>query len=324
MGINIILILIGIFLLVTGADLMIKGAHNVAKKFHISEMLIGIIIMGIGTSLPEIIITIRSSINSQTDIIIGNAIGSAICNLLFVIGIASACRPLKIDKRLTNVHLPISILAIIILFTVTNFFDTGNIINKIEGATLLILTVIYMIYSAYEGKNENEENEKQLQKEIEEDKIKNKKINDIKIIFYIIIGAIFLKYGADLVVDKATEIAELYGISEFVISMTIIAIGTALPEIITSIIATIKREPDLAIGNVIGSNIYNLILLPGLGAIIKPMEYSVSYNQTLIFLLVATIYVTILGKIGKKNVLTRLKGLTLIIIYLIYMSSILM
>lgn len=318
---NLLLMIVGLALLIKGADLLVKGATEIAKKFNISEMLIGIIIVGLGTSLPEIIITITSSISGHPDLIIGNALGSCICNLLLVIGVASIFRPLKIDERLQKIHLPLSLLAAIILLVVTNFGDSYEI-TRIEGIVLLLVTFAYLVYSCFEGKKENAENKKALNKEFKSKEAK-KRLSIITIALHVIIGFIALKYGADFVVDSATQIARDFNVSESLISLTIIAIGTALPEIVTSIIASIKQDADLAMGNVIGSNIFNLLLLPALGSVISPMSYDLKFNMSILFIFFIILYMILSGKVKKhKGMITRKKGFALLIIYLVYIIRI--
>lgn len=254
------LLILGFILLVKGADFIVKGATNLAKKMKISEMIIGILIVGIGTSLPEIIITIRSAIMGKSDIVIGNGIGSSICNILLVVGIASICKPIHIDKRIIKIHFPILILSIIILGILCNF-GGQNQITRMEAIILLLFTTGYIIYTIYEGKTNNKYTNKNKEKE--------EKISSVKTLFYLIVGVVFLKYGADFVVEGATRIAEIFNISESVVGITIIAIGTSLPEIITSLVASVKKKSNLALGNVIGSNIFNISLLPGIGRIYK-------------------------------------------------------
>ena len=252
------LLIIGFILLVKGADFILNGATGLAKKLKISEMIIGILIVGIGTSLPEIIITIRSAIIGKSDIVLGNGIGSSICNILLVVGIASICKPVKIDKRILEIHFPIFIISIILLGLFCNL-GGDNQINKIEAFVLILFTFGYIIYTIYEGRIENKSNVRL------EDKDEKEEISLLKIALFLIAGSLFLKYGADFVVNGAIKIAEIFNISESIISMTIVAVGTSLPEIITSLVASAKKKSDLALGNVIGSNIFNICLLPGIG-----------------------------------------------------------
>lgn len=154
------LMIIGFFLLIKGADFVVKGAESIAQKFHLSQMLIGIVIVGIGTSLPEIIVTIKSTITGNPDIIIGNSVGSCVCNLLLVIGVASVCNPLKIDDKIVKLHLPISALTIFMLAVFCNFGKDRYVINKFEGIALLVFAILYILYTVYEGKEEIEQSRK--------------------------------------------------------------------------------------------------------------------------------------------------------------------
>lgn len=308
---NIILMIIGFILLIKGADFVVKGASEIATRFHLSEMLIGIVIVGIGTSLPELIITITSTISGNQDIIIGNSIGSCICNLLLVIGIASVCNPLKIDDKILQIHLPLSTFSILILAVFCNFGKGYNLISRAEAGTLLVFAIVYIIYTVFEGKNEIKE-----QEEISE----TKKTTLTWIFIYLILGILGLKYGADFVVEGAVSLAQAFKVSESVISITIVALGTSLPEIVTCIIATIKNESDLAIGNVIGSNIFNICLLPGVGSMIKPINYDISFNRSLIFLLIMTIYFLVFDLFRNKREISRNHGIIFILLFCLYVS----
>lgn len=311
---NIIIMIIGFILLVKGADFVVKGAVGLSKRLNLSEMLIGIVLVGIGTSLPEIIVTVNSSLKEESDIILGNAIGSSICNILLVVGIAGIIRPMKIDKRLCKTHLSISILTIVALFVICNLGNSESLeIQRIEAVILLGTAVLYTIFTFFEGKNENEDNKEKLEN--------NKKMSYFRIFIYIVLGFVGLKYGADFVVDEATNIANYFSISPAIISMTIVAVGTALPEIATSVIASIRKDSDLAVGNVIGSNIYNICLLPGIGATISPIAYDKSFNSTIIFLIIATLVVMILTNYKNKSTLSRGKALTLLLLYSAYVVN---
>ena len=307
---EIMLMIIGFILLIKGADFVVKGASNIAKKFHLSEMLIGIVIVGIGTSLPEIIVTVKSSLTGNPDIIIGNSIGSCICNLLLVIGIASVCNPIKIDNTILKVHLPVSVFSILMLASFCNFGSNHNVISKVEAVTLLIFAIIYIIYTVHEGKEQAQEKSNTT----------TTQITFIWILIYLIIGIIGLKFGVDFVVDGAVAIAEFFGVSESIISMTIVSLGTSLPEIVTCIIATIKKESDLAIGNVIGSNIFNICLLPGVGAIIQPIHYDLSFNRSLLFLLMITTYLLVFDLFRNRRIISRNHGVIFILLFCLYIS----
>lgn len=312
---NIILMIIGFVLLVKGADFVVKGAVGLSKRLNLSEMLIGIVLVGIGTSLPEIIVTVNSSLKGESEIILGNAIGSSICNILLVVGIAGVIRPMKIDKRLCKTHLSISLLTIIALFVICNLGNSKTLeIQRIEAIILLGTAVLYTIFTFFEGKNVNEDN-------VGVDESRDPKMTYSRILIYIVLGFVGLKYGADFVVDEATNIANYFSISPAIISMTIVAVGTALPEIATTVIASIRKDADLAVGNVIGSNIYNICLLPGIGATINPIFYDKSFNSTIIFLVIATLVVMILTNYKNKSTLSRGKAFFLLLLYSAYVVN---
>lgn len=320
MLIEIIIIILGFILLVKGADLLVKSATSIAKKFGLSEILIGLTIVALGTSLPEVFITITSAIDGHSDLIIGNAIGSCICNFLFVIGLSSLIRPVKFKKRIIRVHLPIGIFVMFLLLFLGNTEKLGEAqtITRGQGVILLLCTLAYILYTIYEEK-------KVKDKEFDEEMIKDVKSKEnssiTRIIIYMILGILGLKFGSDFVVDNAIIIAETFGLSERFIGMTIVAIGTALPEIITGIISAKRGEPDLLLGNITGSNILNLCLLIGLGAVINPLTFATDFNGSLLILIFVTIFLQIITTINKRNELDRKSGVLLILVYAIYICS---
>ena len=318
MGIEIIIIFIGFIFLVKGADLLVKAATSIAKKFGLSEMLIGLTIVAVGTSLPEIFITITSSAEGHSDLIIGNAIGSCICNFLLVIGISSIIRPVKFDKRIVNKHLPIGIAAMILLLFLgnTNKVGDNHIITRGQGVILLFCTLAYIIFTIYE---ERAIKDKKIDEEIIKDVESKEEKSIFKIAIFLIVGILGLKFGSDFVVNSSISIATKLGLSEKFIGMTIVAIGTALPEIITGIIASRKNETDLLIGNLTGSNILNLCLLIGLGAVINPLTFISDFNRSIIVLIVITYFLQWIARKNKKNELNRKVGIFMMIIYFIYM-----
>ena len=320
MGLEILLIIIGFVFLIKGSDLLVKAAISIAKRFGLSEMLIGLTIIAVGTSLPEIFITVTSAMDGHSDLIIGNAIGSCVCNFLFVIGITSLVRPIKFDKRILKRHLPIEVIAMALLLFLGNTEKLGDvhIINRWQGIILLLCTVLYVIYSIYEERKLHNE---KIDEEIINEVKSKENYSIITIIIYIILGVLGLKFGADFVVENSVLIANKLGLTEKFIGMTIIAIGTTLPEITTSIISARKDETDLLLGNISGSNIINLLLLIGLGAVINPLAFSADFNMSIITLIIVTIFLQIITTINKKNELDWKRGIILIIMYIIYICS---
>lgn len=311
-----IMIVIGFVLLVLGAELLVRGSSNIASKFHIPEMLIGLTIVALGTSAPELIITVTSAFSGNTDLIIGNAIGSNLCNLLFILGLMAIIRPIFIDEDAKKIHIPIAFLSVLVILfiEISHISSNPSFIGRVDGIILVILFLAYFTYPIF---SEIKDIRKAYKENMNEESAKNIKIF-VQIIF-IIIGIVLLKFGGDFVVDYSTEIAQALGISERVIGLTIVAIGTAMPELITSIIAIIRKDTDLAVGNLVGSCVLNLLLILGVGAIITPLEFSNEFTQNLILLAISTLILWIFNFIGKKNTITRFKGFILLIIFTFYM-----
>lgn len=323
---NILMIILGFVLLVVGADMLVKGASNIAKKFHIPEMLIGLTIVAIGTSAPELIITITSTQSSSTDLIIGNAIGSNLCNLLFILGLMAVIRPVKIDKEARNFHIPIAFLAstVILLMGLGILGNSTQYINQIEGFFLIILFIVYFSYPIIKEFEDiiNSYKKEKLERQNSSNKnSKKKKINIPFSLLLIVVGMFLLKYGGDFVVDSATNIALYFNISERVIGLTVVAIGTALPELVTSIFAVIRKDTDIAVGNLVGSCVLNLFLILGIGAMITPLEFTLDFIQNLILLCSMTLVLWLFNFMGKRDTITRPKGLVLLGVFALYMVS---
>ena len=316
MLVTIFLIIIGFLLLIFGADLLVRGSSNIAKRFHIPEMLIGLTIVALGTSMPELMITISSANKGATDLIIGNAIGSNLCNLLLILSVTAILRPIELEGDVKIVHLPVAYLSTlaILIMGIGAFGSQPGVISRKDGELLIILYGIYFLYpilieikDIWKSGRENKKNHEKP------------RISILLSLVFVAIGAILLKFGGDLVVDEASELATLFGISQSVIGLTIVAIGTALPEMITSIIAIIKEEGGLAVGNLIGSCILNAFLILGTGAIITPLTFSSEFYSDLILLASSILFIWISCFIGKKDTITRYKAGVLLVTYVIYM-----
>lgn len=317
MFLQIILIILGFVLLIFGANVLIKGCSEIAKKFHIPEMLIGLTIVALGTSAPELIVTITSASKGTGDLILGNAIGSNLCNLLLILGLMAILSPIKVDKEARKVHIPVSffVTLLVVLMGLGLFYGEKGVINKLDGTILIILSIIYFIYPIIIEIKDIVEIYK---------KNKNNNKDNIKIwksILFVVLGIVLLKYGGDFVVDYSIQIARMLSISERVIGLTIIAIGTALPELVTSIFAVIKKDTDLAVGNLVGSCIINLLLILGLGAVITPLKISNEFIQNLLILLGTNLLIWLFNFLGKKEYITRIKGCILMGIFALYITK---
>lgn len=315
MIISILLVALGLVLLVKGADYLVDGASNIAKKFHIPEIIIGLTIVSIGTSMPELVVSVNSALQGHADISIGNVLGSNIANLLLILGACAVIKPLEFKRQTRLFETPIAIVTTVMFFIMCNTFN--QTITRYEGLILLLGCLLFIIYNIYMAKNGD-------QIDMEEG-LEEKRVVEIvptwKSIINIILGIVALKFGGDLVVNNAVEIATLLGISETLISLTIVAIGTSLPELVTSITATRKGETDMAIGNIIGSNIFNILLIIGTSAVLCPINYAITYNSDFILLIIGSIMLAIYPFVGKKNYMGRLQGATFVTMYIVYILT---
>ena len=322
MFLNIILIIIGFVLLIKGADFLVDGASEIAKKFHIPEIVIGLTIVAIGTSMPELVVSVTSALEGHSDLAIGNVVGSNIANMFLILGACSIIKPLIFKKETRIFEIPFTVFTTVLLFflCINGTNEQMNVVTREEGLILIVFCVLFVIYNLIMAKK-GEEFDKET--ELVEIKVNDKKEVPVwESIFGIIVGIVGLKLGGDLVVDNAVEIAKILGISEKLISLTIVAFSTSLPELITSIAATRKGETDMAIGNIIGSQIFNIVLIIGLSAVLAPIAYSKSYNSNIILLIVGSIFLGLFPYIGKKNEMTRNNGIIFVLTYIIYLVSI--
>lgn len=313
MIIEILLIIIGFFFLIKGADILVDGSSQIAKKLHISEIIIGLTIVSIGTSMPELFVSVTSAEEGYSDISIGNIIGSNICNLLFILGLSAMIRPVKFQKQTKLIENPLSIILTIIFLIICN---TNRGISREEGIVLIILFIFFLIYTIIMGIR-SQKNKTIIELSAEE----TKRISIFKNIILIILGIGVLKIGAEIVVENAKKIAIALNVSEKVIGLTIVAIGTSLPELATSVTAAIKGDSDIAIGNIVGSNIFNMLLIIGVSALITPIKYNVTYNLQMIVLFIGVILMTIYPFVKPKNQLTRWKGLIFVLMYIAYIME---
>lgn len=316
MAVNILLIALGFVLLVKGADFLVDGASGVAKRFHIPEIIIGLTIVSIGTSMPELFVSITSAIDGYSDMAIGNVIGSNLCNLLLILGISATINPIIFKKETKLIEIPICLGVSIVFLILANI---GNSISRIDAIILIALFIAFICYTimmAKKGEDFDEISEEEKQRSVEEGKKRKIIVN----IIYIIIGIIALKIGGDLVVEHSEKIAKMFNVSDKIIGLTIVAIGTSLPELVTSVTAALKKNSDIAIGNIIGSNIFNMLLIIGAAAAISPMNYNTSYNLQMGILIVATIVLGIFPYTDRKDEMTISNGITYLMLYALYMA----
>lgn len=313
-----ILFIVGLILLVKGADHLVDGASSLAKKWHIPNIVIGLTIISFGTSLPELIVNIIAAANGSTDIGIGTVVGSNISNIALILGLAAVIFPIAVRKSTETREIPYSILSALILLVIISdkFFNSQaeSFISRVDGIVMLIFFVLFLIYTFNISM-------KHQKLKLDDELVVKRKYTTISIL--IISGLIGLYLGGKWVVTGAVAIANLFGLSEFVISATIIAIGTSLPELATTLAAAYRRNLDMAVGNIVGSNIFNILLVLGITAVIQPMAAPLLIGVDIIYLIGLSLTLFAFLIIGKKYELERWQGMSLLIIYFGYIAFIL-
>lgn len=311
MILDIILLAVGFIILIKGADIFVDGASSIAGNFKISKMLIGLTIVAFGTSAPEFAVSVKSLISGNGDIVLGNVIGSNILNILLILGISSLFHFLNVKNNTVKKELPITLL-ITTLFAVLlsdHLFDSNitNAFTRSDGIVLLLffLVFIYYLISMARNKIDDDQNEKYMP--------------IVKSIIYTIIGLVCIIVGSNFVVDSASSLAAIIGISEKMISLTVIAFGTSLPELVTSVTATKKGEYDIAIGNVVGSNIFNIGMVIGLPIAIFGGISDITFNYIdLIVMLLSALLLFIFSFKDKR--ISKKEGIAFLILFVIYYS----
>ena len=296
---NYIILIIGFVMLIKGADVFVESSSLIAKKFGIPSIIIGLTIVAMGTSAPEFSVSVQSAIAGMNDISIANVIGSNIFNLLVVLGLSTLVGKLKINNYK-------DVIVMLLVGLVVLLFVSDGVLLRSEGVTLLVLFIFYVGSLIYKAFNENEECEE----------IKEKQRPLFLTIVLGIVGLAAIVWGGNLVVDSASVIAQQLGMSENLIGLTIVSIGTSLPELVTSLVATKKGELDIAVGNVIGSNIFNLLLIIGSSVAICPMVVSLFAIYDTLFM-IFSMMIFIVMTMGDET-LTKIKGLPLVLIYTVY------
>ncbi len=313
MFVSILFIIIGFIGLIKGADFLVEGASNIAKKFNIPEIIIALTIVSIGTSMPELFVSLTSGMDGLSDVSIGNVVGSNIANLLLILGVSAIIRPIAVKKETKFVEIPVCLIATLIFWT---FCNLGGNITRLDGIIFVNLFILFIIYTIIVAIKHNQVYSKERREPID-------KIGLFKDIIDIGIGIIALKIGAELTVDNAINISKILNISEKIISVTVLAVGTSLPELFTSVSAAIKGKSDIAIGNIVGSNIFNILLILGVTAIINPLTYNISFNKDMILLVISTVLLMLFPLIPKKDEMTIGNGILYLVLYLVYIGMLL-
>ncbi|MBN2087131.1 calcium/sodium antiporter [Candidatus Peregrinibacteria bacterium] len=307
-----ILFALGFVFLIKGADLLVDGSCSIAKRIGVSDLVIGLTIVSFGTSAPELLVNVMASIKGSSDIVVGNVIGSNIANIFLILGVSALIYPLRVRKSTTWKEIPLNVLAAVAILLLANdiFIDNaiGSYISRIDGFILILFFVVFMSYTFSLAKHENGENHK--------DKIFK---YSLPVALLMTVAGIFgLTYGGKWVVEGAINIARVFGLSEAMIGATIIALGTSLPELAASAVAAYKHRTDIAIGNVVGSNIFNAFWVLGISAVINPILFKPELNADALIFLMATVMLFLFAITGGKNHIERHEGGIFVACYIGY------
>lgn len=308
MLIQIFLVIIGFVCLIFGANWLVDGASALAKKFNVSDLAIGLTIVAFGTSAPEMVVNVIGSMNGFSDIVLGNIVGSNNFNLFIILGLSGLILPITVQSSTAWKEIPISLLvAVILLLFINDFnFSEPSYLSRLDSLVMLVMLVMFLFYVFRQLKND---------KPIHADFVPK---STLKIWGLIVFGLGGLIIGGQFVVVNSVEIAHGLGVSEKIVGLTIVAAGTSLPELVTSIVAATKKNSDIAIGNVIGSNIFNILLILSISGLVMPIEYNPKFNLDIAILIGGTIFLLISMLAGQRKRLDRWEAGMLLGFYLLY------
>lgn len=301
---NILKVIAGFVLLIKGADFFVDGASALAKKMKIPTLIIGLTIVAMGTSAPEAAVSISAAVKGSTGIAIGNILGSNIMNILVILGITACIIPIRVGKTTVKYEIPFMIGISVILGAIGL---TTGVVGKIAGGLLWVLFIVYMVYLFYQAKH---------MENAEEEEIKDRPV--WMIIIFIIGGMAAIIFGSNITVDGATFVAKTIGVTDRIIGLTIVALGTSLPELITSITAAKKGQADIAIGNIVGSNIFNILFVLGTASLIHDVPYARSFTLDTIVAVVSAVLLFVC--VFRKQKLTRPAGIIMLVGYAGYLT----
>lgn len=324
-----LLILVGFVLLVVGADKLVEAASNIAARFGMPERVIGLTIVALGTSLPELVVSVTSGVAGHADMVFGNVVGSCLANILLILGISALIAPIPLARSTRRFEIPASIASVAVLLVCAN---TGGSISVLEGAAMLVLFAAFMIRSGMVGmrakRSVDMDDVESLGAPVEErpalsvEKAAPGRHPNILIdVLVIAVSVVLLKCGADLVVDNAVVVASGLGVSERVVGITVVALGTCLPELVTGVVAALKGNTEIAVGNVIGSNVANVLLVVGAPALFSPVPYDAAYNFDFVLLLIFTVALLVCARRAPHNRVGRIDGIAFTFLYVAYIVA---
>ncbi|MBM7604908.1 cation:H+ antiporter [Metabacillus crassostreae] len=314
-----ILLLVGLALLIKGADYFVEGASSIARSLNVSPLLIGLTIVAFGTSSPEATVSIIAALEENAGVALGNVVGSNIFNITLVVGITALLNPLKVESETIRKEIPYTLLASTVLFVLISDISLqaldANFITRSDGFILLLFFAIFLYYIFEVARHSRD-------KVKEESADTPKSSSKVKNTVFTIGGLAAIIFGGDIVVDNATTIAFSFGMSETLVGLTIVAIGTSLPELITSITAAIKKESEIALGNIVGSNIFNILFVLGAASVVSPLAVDSKIFIDVLLMIIITVVLLVFSRTGFR--IGKREGVFLIISYIVYMAYILM
>ena len=305
--VNILLLLVGLGLVVLGADWLVNGASSIARRAGISEFVIGLTIVGFGTSCPELVVSLTGAIEGNSDISVGNVVGSNIFNVLFILGLTAMFLPVGMTDKNRRIDIPITIgvTILLVILGITGSMS-GPGISRWEGVLMLLVFSVYLFY-CFKSDSKDEFSETQ-----------RATLSITKSIALTLTGLAGLIFGGDLFVDSATALARQIGVSDKFIAVTILAGGTSLPELATSLVAAIKGKEQLALGNILGSNVFNAMMILGLSSVITPLSFASMTIVDIITLVLSAVLLLIWAYTGRKNRIDRREGAAMLLCYVAY------
>lgn len=320
---NILLLIAGLVVLIFGGELLVRGASSLALKIKISPLVVGLTIVAFGTSAPELFISVKSAMAGSPDIAIGNVVGSNICNLTLILGLTAIITPMPVGRNSIRIDWPVAMGGCLLLY----LWMSDGLIELYEGIIFISLLIIYTVFIIRKSRKETNDAIEAIDEKLGIDI--DPKINSdntkrtVKDILLVIGGCVGLYFGSDWFVIGAIDLAGYLGVSERIIGLTVVAVGTSLPEMVTSVMASIKKQIDVALGNLIGSNIFNIFSILGITSLIQNIEVSEMIISTDMIWLLAITFIILPMMISKKNI-QRFEGIILFLVYGVYTFSVLM
>ena len=307
-----LIVLVGFVPLVKGADMLVSGATSLARRLGVSTLLVGLTVVAFGTSMPELAVNVFAVLRGTTDIVIGNIVGSNIANIALILGVSAVLVPLRVKQSTVWKEIPFALLAVVLVAIMASDIGLGgmavNVIGRVDGLVLLSLFIVFLYYVFGMAKN-GKVNLNDMPK-----------IGTRKAILYVIFGVLLLAAGGKVIVEGAVGLAAALGMSSRFIGLTVIAIGTSLPELVTSVVAALRKIPDLSVGNIVGSNIINVFFILGISATIAPLPISAAALLDIICCIIITLLLFLSMFVGQRHMIDRWQGVGLVAIYCAYIG----